>query len=484
MTALFTDFYELTMMQGFFNQNKHKELTIFDMFYRENPDDGGFSIFCGLEQLLEYLENLKFTKEDIGYLREQNIFTEEFLFYLTTFRFTGTVFSVPEGSVIFPNTPIIKVIANIMEAHLIEGALLNITSHQSLIATKTARIVSAAGSKPVVEFGMRRAQGFGAAHYGARASIIGGAVGTSNVQAAYEFGLKPIGTHSHSWVMSHADELTSFREYAKAYPHNCILLVDTFNTLKSGLPNAIQVFKEFQGRLGAIGIRLDSGDISYTSKIARKLLDEAGFPHAKIVASNDLDENIIRDLDYQGAVVDMYGIGTKLITSATKAYFGGVYKMSAREVPIDGVNAENGTYLMPVIKLSDSSSKINNPGNKTFYRIYDNQGYANADLITLEEEGIDSSNNLTLFDPSEPWKKKMWKANEYTIRPMLVKVFEAGRLYKPRTTVEIAEYSKRERNTLWSETSRLLNPHKYHVDLSPNLYALKRKLIETALGGF
>jgi len=351
---------------------------------------------------------------------------------------------------------------------LIEGALLNIIGHQRLIATKTATIVAAADDRPVVEFGLRRAQGFTAAHLGARAAIIGGAAGTSNVLAAYEFGMKPIGTHSHSWVMAHTDELTAFREYTRAYPENCILLVDTYSTLKSGLPNAIKVFNEFKGQLGTFGIRLDSGDIAYTSKVARKLLDEAGFPDAKIVVSNDLDENIIRDLSIQGACIDMYGVGTKLITASTRAYFGNVYKMAAKQTP---------QGLAPVIKLSDSTEKINNPGNKTFYRIYDKLGFANADLITLEEEAIDQSRDLTLFDPKEPWKKKTFKANEYTLRQMLIKIYEGRRLYQKRETTEIAEYAKKEKASLWPEMQRLLNPHIYHVNLSPNLYELKSKLI-------
>ena len=471
MNALFADFYELTMMQGFFKQNRQNEITVFDMFYRENPDNGSFSVYAGLEQFIDYLENLKFTSRDINYLRQQGIFSEDFLAYLSTFKFKGTVFSVPEGSVIFPGTPIVKVIANIMEAHLIEGALLNITGHQSLIATKTAKIVAVANNKPVVEFGLRRAQGFSAAHLGARAAIIGGAIGTSNTLAAHEFGMKPIGTHSHSWVMAHADEITAFREYAKTYPENCILLVDTYSTLKSGLPNAIKIFNEFKGYLKNFGIRLDSGDIAYTSKIARKLLDEAGFSNAKIVVSNDLDENIIRDLNIQVACIDMYGVGTKLITSSTRAYFGNVYKMAAKQIP---------QGLVPVIKLSDSSEKINNPGNKTFYRIYDQKGFANADLITLEEEAIDQSRDLTLFDPKEPWKKKTFKANEYTLRQMLTKVYEGRRLYQKRNTLEIAQYAKKERASLWPEMHRLINPHIYHVNLSPNLYELKNRLLDNS----
>ena len=467
--GLFTDFYELTMMQAFWNQNRHHEIAIFDMFYRDNPDNGGFSIFCGLEQMIDYLQNLRFSKDDIDYLRSQGKFKEEFLTYLSNFKFKGTLFSVPEGSVIFPQTPIVKVVANVLEAHLIEGAILNIISHQSLIATKTSRIVRAAGQKPVVEFGLRRAQGFSAAHLGARAAAIGGASGTSNVLAAKEFGIKLIGTHSHSWIVSHNDELTAFREYARNFPENCILLVDTYDTLASGVPRAIQVFNEFRGRLGTFGIRIDSGDIAYTSKIARQMLNRAGFNEAKIVASNDLDENIIRDLDYQGAAIDMYGVGTKLITASTKAYFGGVYKLAA-------IQSQNS--LKPVIKLSDSIDKINNPGNKTFYRIYDRAGFANADLIMLEEEAIDQGKDLTLFDPKETWKKKTWRKNEYRLRQMLMKVYEGGRIYQPRNTSEIAEYSRQERSSLWPEVARLLNPHKYPVDLSPNLYNLKRRLIE------
>ena len=469
INGLFTDFYELNMMQAFWNQNRQNEIVIFDMFYRNNPDNGGFSVFAGLEQMLDYLQSLRFLKEDIDYLRSQGKFKEEFLTYLSNFKFKGTVFSVPEGSVVFPNTPIVKVVANILEAHLIEGAILNIIGHQSLIATKTSRIVRAAGQKPVVELGLRRAQGFSAAYLGSRAAIIGGAIATSNVLAAKDFGLKLIGTHSHSWVTSHNDELTAFREYARNNLANCILLVDTYNTLYSGVPNAIRVFNEFRGRLTSFGIRIDSGDIAYSSKAARQMLNRAGFPEAKIVASNDLDENIIRDLDYQGAAIDMYGVGTKLITSSTSAYFGAVYKMSAMQYQ---------NTLRPVIKLSDTTDKINNPGNKTFYRIYDRYGFANVDLIMLEEEAIDQSKDLTLFDPKETWKKKTLRAGEYRVRQMLMKVYENGRLYQHRTTTEISEYSKKEKSSLWPEVSRLLNPHKYHVDLSPNLYNLKRRLIE------
>ena len=472
--ALFTDFYELTMMQGYFKKGMQGTMAVFDMFYRSNPNRNGYSIFAGLEQVLAYIQTLSFDPADVDYLRSQHIFDEDFLQYLSTFKFTGDIYGVKEGSVIFPNEPIIKVVAPIMEAHLVEGAILNIINHQSLIATKAARIVQSADGDVVMELGLRRAQGIGAGIYGSRASIIGGCKSTSNVVAGKRFDIKVSGTQSHSWVMSYDSELEAFEAYAQVYPDNCILLVDTHNTLKSGVPNAIRVFDQLReaGKTPAVyGIRLDSGDIAYLSKQARKMLDAAGHPEAIIAASNDLDEDLIKDLKHQKAAIDTWGVGTSLITSKSWASFGGVYKLSAIDKKGDGYE--------PKIKISESPIKINNPGNKKVYRIYDAKTKKmKADLITLEHEVIDVTKDLTIFHPIQTWKTITFKANAFYIEELLIPVVKKGQVvYDSPSVEEIKVYSIAQREALWEEYKRFTNPNIFPVDLSQALFDLKNKLI-------
>lgn len=471
--TLLTDLYELTMMQGYF-KNPTNQTVIFDMFYRVNPCGGSFAITAGLEQMIEYIENLHFETEDIDYLRSLNIFEEDFLEYLSTFRFTGDIYAIPEGTVVFPREPLVKVIAPIMEAQLVETAILNIINHQSLIATKAARVCYAARGDGIMEFGLRRAQGPDAGTYGARAAVIGGCTGTSNVLAGQLFDVPVKGTHAHSWIMSFPDEYTAFKKYAELYPSACILLVDTYDTLKSGMPNAIRVFKEMREAgipLTFYGIRMDSGDLAYLSKKARKMLDEAGFPDAVISASNDLDEYLIESLKLQGAVITSWGVGTNLITAKDNPAFGGVYKLAA-------IRDENGTFI-PKIKLSENTEKVTNPGNKTIYRIYDkNTGKIRADLICLVGEVFDPEEDMTIFDPNEPWKKTRLAGGSYTLRELLVPVFKDGKcIYESPSVMEIQEICNKEKDTIWDETKRFVNPHEIHVDLSKKLYDLKNDLL-------
>lgn len=471
--TLLTDLYELTMMQGYF-KNPTNQTVIFDMFYRVNPCGGSFAITAGLEQMIEYIENLHFETEDIDYLRSLNIFEEDFLEYLSTFRFTGDIYAIPEGTVVFPREPLVKVIAPIMEAQLVETAILNIINHQSLIATKAARVCYAARGDGIMEFGLRRAQGPDAGTYGARAAVIGGCTGTSNVLAGQLFDVPVKGTHAHSWIMSFPDEYTAFKKYAELYPSACILLVDTYDTLKSGMPNAIRVFKEMREAgipLTFYGIRMDSGDLAYLSKKVRKMLDEAGFPDAVISASNDLDEYLIESLKLQGAVITSWGVGTNLITAKDNPAFGGVYKLAA-------IRDENGTFI-PKIKLSENTEKVTNPGNKTIYRIYDkNTGKIRADLICLVGEVFDPEEDMTIFDPNEPWKKTRLAGGSYTLRELLVPVFKDGKcIYESPSVMEIQEICNKEKDTIWDETKRFVNPHEIHVDLSKKLYDLKNDLL-------
>ena len=383
--TLLTDLYEMTMMQGYFKSANH-DVAVFDAFYRKNPCDGGYAICAGLDQVIDYIKNLHFSAEDISYLRGLHIFDEDFLSYLENFRFSGDIYAIPEGTLIFPREPLIKVIAPIMEAQLVETAILNIINHQSLIATKAARVCYAAGSDGVMEFGLRRAQGPDSGTYGARAAVIGGCKGTSNVLAGQLFDVPVLGTHAHSWIMSFPDEYTAFKTYANLYPSACILLVDTYDTLKSGVPHAIRVFREMREAgipLTYYGVRIDSGDLAYLSKQIRKMLDDAGFPDAVISASNDLDEYLIESLKLQGAEITSWGVGTNLITAKDNPAFGGVYKMAA-------IQKEDGNFV-PKIKISENSEKITNPGNKTIYRIYDKAtGKIRADLICLADETFDS----------------------------------------------------------------------------------------------
>jgi len=472
--TLLTDFYELTMMQGYFKSGEN-ETAIFDMFYRVTPDNSGYAICAGLEQVIDYIKNLHFSYEDVDYLRGLGLFDEDFLHYLSGFHFSGDIYAVAEGSLIFPKEPILKVIAPMMEAQLVETAILNIINHQSLIATKTARVVHAAAGDGVMEFGLRRAQGPDAGLYGARAAMIAGCVGTSNVLAGQQFDVPIMGTHAHSWIMSFSDEYTAFKTYAKLYPNACTLLVDTYDTLKSGVPTAIRVFKELREEgfsLTRYGIRLDSGDLAYLSKQARIMLDDAGFPDASITASNDLDEFLIHDLKMQGATINAWGVGTHLITSNRCPSFGGVYKLAAI--------TDKAGNLVPRIKLSENAEKMTNPGDKTIYRIYNKKtGKMKADLIALTNETFDESENLLLFDPNATWKKTLLKGGSYRMREMLMPIFKNGEcIYQSPSVKEIAAYCKQEKETLWEETKRLFNPHLVHVDLSPELYAMKKELLD------
>lgn len=471
--TLLTDLYELTMMQGYFERQEN-EIVVFDVFFRSNPCGSGYSIAAGLEQVIDYIKNLNFSYDDVDYLRKLNMFSEDFLHYLSGFHFSGDIYAIPEGTVVFPKEPLLKVIAPIMEAQLVETAILNIINHQSLIATKTARVVFAAAGDGVMEFGLRRAQGPDAGLYGARAAMIGGCVGTSNVLAGQMFHVPVKGTHAHSWIMSFADEYTAFKTYAKLYPNACCLLVDTYDTLKSGVPNAIKVFTEMREsgiELRNYGIRLDSGDLAYLSKKARKMLDEAGFEDAFISASNDLDEYLIHDLKIQGATITSWGVGTNLITSKDCPSFGGVYKLAA-------IQKEDGTFHSK-IKLSENTEKITNPGNKTVYRIYDKAtGKMRADLICFADETYDTAEDLLLFDPSATWKKTKLSGGSYTMREILKPIFINGEcVYQSPSVMELAAYCEEEKKTLWDETKRLFNPHKVYVDLSRKLYDEKQALL-------
>lgn len=471
--TLLTDLYEMTMMQGYFKNNNNRTV-VFDAFYRTNPSDGGYAICAGVEQVIEYIENLHFDDDDINYLRSLHIFDEDFLAYLADFHFSGDIYAVPEGSVIFPREPLIKVIAPIMEAQLIETAILNIMNHQCLIATKAARVCYAAAGDGVMEFGLRRAQGPDSGTYGARAAIIGGCKGTSNVLAGQMFDVPVLGTHAHSWIMSFPDEYTAFKEYARLYPNACTLLVDTYDTLSSGIPNAIRVFTEMRQAgtpLTNYGIRMDSGDLAYLSKKVRRMLDDAGFEDAVISASNDLDEYLIQSLKSQGATITSWGVGTNLITSKDCPAFGGVYKLAA-------ISDNDGNFI-PKIKLSENTEKITNPGNKTFYRIYDKEnGKIKADLICLADETFDVSEEMTLFDPNEPWKKTTLSGDSYTMTEMLVPVIQDGkRIYNTPSVMEIQRICNAQKDTLWDENKRFINPAQIHVDLSQKLYDMKQSLL-------
>ena len=471
--TLLTDLYEMTMMQGYFKNNKNDRV-VFDAFYRSNPSDGGYAICAGLEQVITYIEELRFDDEDIAYLRSLKIFDEDFLAYLRDFRFSGDIYAIPEGTVIFPREPLIKVVAPIMEAQLVETAILNIVNHQCLIATKAARVCYAAQGDGVMEFGLRRAQGPDSGTYGARAAVIGGCKGTSNVLAGQMFDVPVLGTHAHSWIMSFPDEYTAFKEYAKLYPNACTLLVDTYDTLKSGVPNAIRVFTEMRDSgvpMKNYGIRMDSGDLAYLSKKVRKMLDDAGFPDAIISASNDLDEYLIESLKLQGATITSWGVGTNLITSKDCPAFGGVYKLAA---------IENGKgEFIPKIKLSENTEKVTNPGNKTVYRIYDKEtGKIRADLICLVGETFDPEQDMKLFDPNEPWKKTTLPGGSYTMRELLIPVIKGGkRVYDSPAVMEIRDICTKEKETLWDENKRFVNPSKVYVDLSKKLYDMKNDLL-------
>lgn len=469
---MMTDLYQLTMMYGYYKENKMNQTVVFDLFFRKPAGmESSYAIVAGLEQVVDYIDNLHFSADDIGFLRSLNLFDEGFLNLLADFKFTGDIYAIPEGTPVFPKEPILRVKAPIFQAQLIETAILNIINHQTLIATKASRVVHAAGDGGVMEFGLRRAQGPDAGIYGARAAIIGGCTSTSNVLTAQMFGTAASGTHAHSWVMSFDTELEAFRAYAKCFPNNCLLLVDTYDTLKSGVPNAITVFNELRATgKEPIGIRLDSGDLAYLSKKARKMLDEAGFPNAKIVASNDLDEDTIWQLKAQGAKIDTWGVGTALITSKNCPALGGVYKLAAEEV--DG-------KLVPKIKISENPEKMTNPGYKKVVRLYENTtNKAIADLIMLDEETIDTTKPLEIFHPIETWKR-MTVTNFY-YKELLTPIFVEGKkVYESIPLAKISEYSKNELSTLWDEYTRLIRPSEYKVDLSQKLYDTKTELLKS-----
>ena len=473
--TLLTDLYELTMMQGYF-KNPTNQTVIFDMFYRTNPCGGSFAIAAGLEQMIEYIENLHFEEDDISYLRSLKIFEEDFLDYLSNFRFSGDIYAIPEGTVVFPREPLVKVVAPIMEAQLVETAILNIINHQSLIATKAARVCYAAKGDGVMEFGLRRAQGPDAGIFGARAAVIGGCAGTSNVLTGQMFDVPVLGTHAHSWIMSFPDEYTAFKTYAQMYPDACTLLVDTYDVLKSGVPNAIRVFEEMREQgipLTKYGIRIDSGDLAYLSKEAYKMLAAAGFDDATICASSDLDEYLIDSLKTQDAKINSWGVGTNLITSQDNPAFGGVYKLAA-------VKDAGSNSFTPKIKLSENTEKVTNPGNKTIYRIYSKStGKIKADLICLADEAFDPEETMIIFDPIDTWKKTKVLGGTYEMRELLIPVIKDGkRVYTSPSVMELREYCKQEQNTLWDESRRLVNPQKVYVDLSQRLYDLKKNLLE------
>jgi len=473
--TLLTDLYELTMMQGYHLTGLENKTVVFDLFYRKNPSGNGYAITAGLEQAIDYIKNLTFSESDLAYLESLHIFTKDFIEYLKDFRFTGEIYAIPEGTVVFPQEPLMRIKAPIMQAQLVETALLNIINHQSLIATKAARVVWAAQGDPIMEFGLRRAQGPDAGTLGARAAVIGGCCGTSNVLTGKLFDVPVKGTHAHSWVMSFPDELTAFREYAKYFPNACLLLVDTYNTLQSGVPNAIKVFNEMKDAgipLKGYGIRLDSGDLAYLSKQAKIMLEDAGFPDALISASSDLDENLITSLKLEGAKISLWGVGTKLITSDDCPAFGGVYKLSAE-------SNDNGGFI-PKIKLSNNAEKVTNPGIKKIIRIYDKAtGKIKADLIALEDETFDITKSLTLFDASAKWKKMHLAPNTYTLRELLVPIFIDGKcVYESPKVMDIQTYCNKEKDSLWNEHKRINNPHTVPVDLSEKLSTLKSHLID------
>lgn len=468
--TMLTDFYEITMANGYFLNGKGDTTAQFDMFFRTIPDKGGFAIMAGVEQLVEYLENLSFSDEDIEYLRGRG-FCEEFLDYLKNFEFKCDIYSVPEGTPIFPREPIVTVKGPVMQAQFIETMVLLAINHQSLIATKANRICRAAQGRPIMEFGSRRAQGFDGAVYGARAAYIAGCAGTACTIVDREFGVPALGTMAHSWVQLFDSELDAFCAYAKAYPDDCTLLVDTYNVLKSGIPNAIEAFRREVLPRGfrPKGIRIDSGDITYLSKKARVMLDEAGFEDVKIVASNSLDEYIIRDMLLQGAKVDSFGVGERLITASSAPVFGGVYKLSAIE--------KNGE-MIPKIKLSENAAKVTTPGAKKLWRLYDNEsGKALADVITLEDETIDDSQDYEIFDPDYTWKRK--NVYNFSARQLLQPLFLNGkRVYEYQNIDDIKKYCLSQVDTLWDEVTRFENPHNYYVDLSQRLWDVKNELIK------
>ena len=470
--TMIMDLYELTMANGIFDSDMKDTITYFDMFFRRVPDKGGYAIMAGLKQVIEYIEDLHFSDEDIAYLKGLNLFTEEFIDYLKDFKFCCDVWAIPEGTVIFPQEPILTVRGPAMQALMLETMILLTINHQSLIATKANRIVRSAEGRPVMEFGARRAHGYGAAYYGARAAVIGGCTGTSCLLTAKDYEVKVSGTMAHSWVQLFSDEYTAFKTYAQKYPDSCMLLVDTYNVLKSGIPNAIKVFDEVLKPLGKrpVGIRIDSGDITYISKKARKMLDDAGYPDCKICVSNSLDEYLIRDMIFQGAKVDTFGVGERLITASSEAVFGSVYKLSA---------VESNGKVIPKIKISENDAKITIPGVKIPWRLYDRDtNEAIADVITLNDEFIDSSEPYEIFHPVHTWKRKV--VTNFVAKKLQVRVFNKGKLvYECPSVKEISDFRKEQVDSMWDEVKRFENPHTYYVDLSEKLWNTRNELINS-----
>ncbi len=468
--TLLTDFYEITMANGYFKEGMGEKIAYFDMYFRQAPDGAGFAVMAGIEQLIDYLKNLKFDKEDIEFLRSKKIFDEGFLEYLANFKFSCDVWAVPEGTPIFPNEPLVTVRGPLLQAQFIETMVLLTINHQSLIATKSNRIVRAANGIPVLELGSRRAQGYDGAMYGARAAYIGGVVGTACTISDRLFSVPSLGTMAHSWVQAFATEYDAFKAYAKAYPNNCVLLIDTYNVLKSGIKNAIRVFDEVLKPLGIenCGVRIDSGDITYLTKCCRKILDDAGWENAKIVASNSLDEYIIRDILLQGAKIDSFGVGERLITSKSEPVFGGVYKLVALE--------EDGK-IIPKIKISENVNKITTPYFKKAYRLYSREtNMAIADLLTAYDEVIDDTKPYEIFDMKNTWKRK--KVTDFKAVELQVPIFKNGKcVYKSPSLEEIKVYCKEQLEMIWEEVKRFENPHEYYVDLSQKLWDIRYKLL-------
>ncbi|MCM0648452.1 nicotinate phosphoribosyltransferase [Clostridium swellfunianum] len=468
--TMLVDFYELTMANGYLDNNVGNKIAYFDMFFRRVPDGGGYCIMAGVQQLVEYMSNLKFTEDDLEYLEQKDIFSEEFIDYLRNFKFTCDVWAIPEGNPVFPNEPLVLVRGPVIQAQFVETMILLTVNHQTLIATKANRICRAAEGKPVMEFGSRRAQGYDGAIYGARAAIIGGCSSSACTIAEEMFGIPASGTMAHSWVQLFSNEYEAFAAWAKTYPDNCTLLIDTYNVLKSGLPNAIKVFDQILKPQGhrPKGIRIDSGDITYLTKKCREILDKAGYEDCKIVISNSLDEYIIRDVLSQGAKVDAFGVGERLITAKSEPVFGGVYKLAA---------VEDENVIIPKIKISENEEKITNPGFKKIYRIFEKKtDKAIADLITLHDETIDESLPLEIFNPVYTWKRK--KLKNYYVKDLLVRIFDKGvPVYESPTVMEIKDYAKQETEKLWTEVLRFENPHTFYVDLSTKLWKLKQSLL-------
>lgn len=468
--SMLMDFYELTMSNGYFVNGLGDTVVYFDMFYRRNPDDAGFSIVAGLEQVIEYIKNLSFSEENIEYLRSKKLFSEQFLGFLANFKFTGDIYAIPEGTPVFPYEPLLTVKAKVIEAQLVETMILLTVNHQSLIATKANRIVRASKGRPVLEFGARRCQGYDGAIYGARATYIGGAAGTATTIADEKLKIPASGTMAHSWVQLFDDEYTAFKMYAETYPDACTLLVDTYDVLGSGIPNSIKVAKEVLEPMGKRlkGIRIDSGDLAYLSKEVRKILDEAELTDCKIVASNSLDEYIIEDLINEGAKIDIFGVGERMVTAKSEPIFGGVYKLVAVEKDGD---------IIPRIKLSENAEKVTNPGYKMVWRLFDRTtGSPIADVITLANEEIDDSKPYTIFNPVHIWKKK--KVSNFYAKKLQVPVVINGEcVYKTPEIEEIRDYCKEQVDILWEEVKRFSNPHEYYVDLSEKLWFIKQELI-------